>query len=426
MDARNCSWVFGGAELADGKPRLFSRDYILVMMSVMGTSFVNYFFFSSMSLFAEKLTGTVAFAGLMSLAFSATALVFRPVCGVLSDRQGRVKFIILGSFFCALACLLYSFTTSLVLLLIFRVINGVGLSMNNTSAGAAIPDIIPKERMAEGIGIFGLYTTIAQAIGPFIALYIVGSGELSSFKRLFYVSAVFCSVSFISGCFVKFERNKKRELPVKQESADMQEPDEPEGKIILGFDSRVFGPALIMLLYFLGISSILSFLTLYGKTRGFQVEHLSWFFLVSSCGLLCARLIFGRIVDRRGGDVVIIPGLVVVAICLFAIPFVPSLPLLVCLAFPYGVASGAVAPSINAIMFKRCSPKRRGTVSAAYFAAVDIGISIEAPIMGWLADRIDFDWVFWLSAVVVGVTFLVYVFVVSDRSFERRRARFNA
>ena len=421
--------------MEERKAKLFSRDYILVIMSAMGASFVNYFFFSSLSLFADKLTGTVVFAGFMSLAYSATALIIRPVSGILSDRNGRTKILILGAFLGAVACLLYSFTTSLALLLMIRVLNGIGMSMNTTSAGAAIPDIVPKERMAEGVGIFGMYSTIAQAIGPFIALAIVADGEFSSFNRLFYIAALFCTFSLVCGCFIKYERKGKAarkgqavsavpdepDAPAVTEKQDA--PDEPEGKIIFGFDVRVFGPALVMLLYFFGISSILSFLTLYGKTRGFQVEYLGSFFLVSAAGLLVARLFFGKIVDRRGGDVVVIPGLIITALVLFTIPLMPSLPLLICVAFPYGMASGAVSPSLNSTMFKRCSPKRRGTVSAAYYASVDIGITLGAPVLGWLADRTSFTWVYWSASAVVVAAFLLHIFFVSDKQFKRRAAK---
>ena len=403
--------------------KLFNSDYFLIMVSAFGTNIVNYFFFSSLSLFAEKLTGTVAFAGFLSLAYSATALIVRPVSGLLTDRYGRVKFIILGAILCAVACLLYSFTVSLVLLILIRILNGFGMGMNTTSAGAAIPDIVPKERLAEGVGIFSLYTTVSQAIGPFIALAIVGDGDFRNFNRLFYVAAIFCGVSFICACFVRYERGKKKERPVKQEQIGPQEPDEPEGRIILGFDVRVFGPALVIMLYFFGISSILAFLTLYGKTRGFQVANLGWFFLVSAASLFLARLILGRVVDRRGGDALIIPGVIVTAVCLFIIPFAPSLPVLICIAAPYGFATGMVVPSFNAMTFKRCSPRRRGTASAAYFASVDVGITLGAPVFGWLADHVNFSWVYRFSAAVVGLTFLIYIFFVSDRQFERRKAR---
>jgi len=427
----------------------------------MGTSFVNFFFFSSMSLYAEKLTGTVAFAGYLSLVYSATALVIRPVSGIFADKYGRAKTIAIGGILCAVACMLYSFTTVLALLLVIRILNGIGLSMASTSAGAAIPDVVPSERLAEGIGLFGLHSTISQALGPIIALALIGDGELSSFNRLFYISALFCMVSFISGCLIKYERVKKAEkqavqppvtplasslisspdldsapVSVSDSSPDaalasmstpappaaLIEPGEAEGKTFFGFERQVLGPAVVMMLYFFGVSSILTFLTVYAKSRGFQIESLGWFFFVSAGGVLFSRLVFGRIVDRRGGDVVVIPGLAVMAACLFFIPVMPSLPMLICLGLPYGLASGIVGPSINAMMFKRCSVKRRGTVSAAYYAAIDIGITLGAPIMGWAADLVGFTAVYWLSAALLVTNTIVYLLFVSDRKYYKKSA----
>jgi len=402
--------------LQENKTRLFSRDYIFIMIAALGTSFVNYFFFSSLSLYAEKLTGTVAFAGYLSLAYSVTALVSRPISGLLSDRHGRVKTIILGTALCVLACVLYGFTTNLILLLLIRVLNGIGMSMNTTSAGAAVPDIVPKERLSEGLGYFGLYTTVAQAIGPFIALAIIKGGELRDYRMLFFTSAVFCGVSCISGCFVKYERGMKRERPANR-TPELEQADIPAGKVIFGFELPVLGPALVMMLYFFGISSILSFMTVYGKSREFPVNQLGWFFFVSAGGILLSRLLFGRVVDKRGGDVIVIPGLIATAASLAVVPLVPSLPYLILLALPYGVASGVIGPSINAAMFKRCSPGRRGSVSAAYFAAVDVGITLGAPVMGWIADSAGFFWVYLLSAIVLGLAFLIYVFFVSDKRY---------
>ena len=418
--------------------KLLSRDYILIMAAVVGTSFVNNFFFSTLSLFAETLTGTARYAGYLSLAYSATALVIRPLSGILSDKHGRVKLIIGGAVICTVSCFLYSFTTGLVLLLMIRILNGIGMGMNQTCAGAAVPDIVPKERLAQGIGIFGLYSTVAQAVGPFIALAIVGNGELRNFRTLFYVATAFCGVSFVCSCFIRYERDRKRESTSAHEPAIASETKDAvskqapasaaaqsntEIKTILGVEPQVLGLVIMLMLYFVGVSGILSFLTLYAKNRGFPIEYLGFYFFVNAGGVFASRMIFGRIVDRRGGDIVIIPGLIVIASCLAIIPIVPSLPFLICMALPYGLASGAVGPALNSAMFKRCSPKRRGAVSATYFVAVDIGITVGTPIMGLIADYIGFNWVYWLSSAIVCVAFLLYILIGSDKNYERRLAK---
>ena len=402
------------------------------MTSTIGTNFVIFFFFSTMSLFSERLTGTAAFAGYMSMAYSITALVIRPIAGSLSDKHGRVRLIIIGAAVCVIACILYAVTTNLIisgfaagltLLVVIRALNGLGFSLNNTSAGAAVPDVAPKERMAEGVAMFGMNFTIAQAIGPFIALAIVGSGELHRFNMLFYLSAGLCAVSLISGCFIKYERGQNPRRHEKSAPESTQGSSEPDIKAFLGFEPPVFVPALLIMILYIGLSSVMSYITLYGDIRGFQVEQLGWFFFTSAAGVAAARLLFGKIADKRGPDIIIIPGIILIAISLLLIPFSPSILFLILLGAPYGLATGAVSPPLSALMFKRCSAKRRGTASAAFTMAIDAGVAIGAPVMGLIADNISFDWVFRIASALAIIALLIYICNVSEKSHARRQAK---
>ena len=87
--------------------RLLSRDYILVMLACTGTAFCNYFFFTALPLYAIKISGSNVFGGMMVVAYSLAALIVRPVAGIISDKFGRVKLLIVGAFICAVACFLY-------------------------------------------------------------------------------------------------------------------------------------------------------------------------------------------------------------------------------------------------------------------------------------------------------------------------------
>jgi len=331
--------------------------------------------------------------------------------------------------------------TGLIVLLVIRLINGAGMSLATTSSGAAVPDIVPKARLAEGVGIYGILSTVAQALGPLLALAIVNSGEgMAGFTRLFFVSAAFCAISAIAGCFIRYERKQKRERAKEQtlEVAPEHKQPEPEPimeqgapgsievsrpeKTFLGFDYRVLIVSIVVIINYFGLSSVLSFLTLYGKTRGFAIEYIGWFFFASAAGVMISRLFCGKIVDRRGADVVVIPGFLVLATAFFIIPLMPSLPFLVCIGLPYGIAVGAVNPSLNAIMFKRSSPKRRGTASAAFYLSIDVGIMAGAPVMGLIADTFSFTWVYWLSSVSIIVALLLYILIVSEKRYQRRSA----
>jgi predicted MFS family arabinose efflux permease len=61
------------------------------------------------------------------------------------------------------------------------------------------------------------------------------------------------------------------------------------------------------------------------------------------------------------------------------------------------------------MMFKRCSPKRRGSASAAYFASIDIGYGIGAFLFGIVAENLGFSFVWWGSAVFAAAALVMYL-----------------
>jgi predicted MFS family arabinose efflux permease len=121
----------------------------------------------------------------------------------------------------------------------------------------------------------------------------------------------------------------------------------------------------------------------------------------------------GRFSGRLGDNAVVIAGIILQAACLVCIPFMRSLAGLLVLAFPLGVSLGAVGPEMNAIMFKRCSAQRRGTVSAAFFAAIDTGFCVGSTSFGFLVDRFGYPTAYLVMASVTVAALAVYLFGVS-------------
>lgn len=401
-------------EHLQSRERLISKDYILIMLACMGTAFCNCFFFSAIPLFAVKISGANVFGGMMIVVYSIAALVARPFSGIISDKFGRVKMLIIGAFICAVACFLYGITTSIMLLLAIRVLNGLGFGMHSTSGGAAAADVIPKARMAEGIGYFGLYATAASAFGPVIALSIVGDGEMRNFQILFFLSAGICLFSMLCDCFISYERKRKKETAetVKPESVQQTAPENLP-KTFFGFEYAVFLPVAVLVLLFFAQTAVNMFLTLLAKEK--SLGNIGFFFTFVAVGLLLSRLLFGKLTDKLGPDIVVIPGMAGIVICTMLIPFVRSPGVLFALGLPLGLANGAVFPSINSLIFKRCSPQRRGTASAAYFVAIDTGFMIGGFLFGPLADQFGYDLLFWIAAGLTLLALLLYLKAVAQK-----------
>jgi MFS family permease len=306
-------------------------------------------------------------------------------------------------------------TTAIILLLAIRVINGLGFGVHSTTAGAVVADVIPKSRMSEGIGYFCMYATLSTAIGPFIALKIVGDGELHSYRTLFFVASGLCLMSLAADSLITYERKARLESetraiaePAAETDRGAEEADGPAGPLprtFLGFEYAVFLPVVVLILLNFASSSLNTFLTLFAQER--TLGNIGVFFTINAAGLFISRLLFGRLADRRGPDIVVIPGIVGLALCYGIIPFIHTPVWLFVLGFPFGLAGGAILPSINALIFRRARRSGAGRLSGL-FRGADIGFAIGGTAFGFVAERLGYSYIYWAAAGLALLAVLVY------------------
>ena len=77
---------------------------------------------------------------------------------------------------------------SVGLLLVLRSLHGIGFSATTNAPGTIVSDIVPKSRLAEGVGYYVLSNTLATAVGPALTLFII---QYFSYNVLFLVSSLF-------------------------------------------------------------------------------------------------------------------------------------------------------------------------------------------------------------------------------------------
>jgi MFS family permease len=389
--------------------KLWRKDYFIIIFATGGISTCNYFFNTTLPFYAQTISSTTAYSGLLIAAYTFAALAVRPVSGILSDRFGRTKLLILGALICSIACALYHTAAVFFLLILIRILHGIGFGIHSTAGGAVAGDIIPKPRMAEGLGYFALSSTFAAAIAPGIALSIIGTGTVPEFKRLFLLAAAVSLASMVFDCFISYERKNKKE------ALQSPTPEKPDGdgheanlpKTFLGFEYAVFLPASVNILMYIALSGVTSYLSLFARER--NLGNVGFFFTITATGLFMSRVFLGKVADRRGSGVLVIPSLAVLTVCLAQLPFASSLYYLYVLAFPIGMAQGAMGPSLNSMIFQRCSPQRRGTASAAFFSSIDIGLGVGSILCGFIADRLSFYYVYFGASLVTLIALAIFI-----------------
>lgn len=96
------------------------------------------------------------------------------------DVYGRKIVFMLGLLVFLLSVLAYNWAPTVLALLLIRFIHGFGWGAANTAGGTIAADIIPKPRLGEGMGYYGLAGTLSMAAAPALGLYIVSAANFAS------------------------------------------------------------------------------------------------------------------------------------------------------------------------------------------------------------------------------------------------------
>jgi len=125
--------------------------------------------------FANRELGISEFGiGIIVAAYSLVQFIFNPVLGRLSDRKGRKPIILITLLITSISYIIFAFSHSFWMLLISRVLGGLGGS-NIGVAQAYIADVTEKHDRAKGMGLIGVAFGMGFVFGPIIG------GVLSKF-----------------------------------------------------------------------------------------------------------------------------------------------------------------------------------------------------------------------------------------------------
>ena len=180
--------------MSEKKTKLWSRNFILIMI-INFLVFINHLMIlSTFPFYVEYLGGTEAQAGIAAALFSIVAVMFRPLIGWMLDTGRRKVILAIGLCGMALMPLGYLFLASFFLAFVCRMIHGASLAFSNTSTSTIATDIIPRQRFAEGMGMFGLATALATACAPALGLAIM---DHMGFRMLFLMAFVSAGTAMI-------------------------------------------------------------------------------------------------------------------------------------------------------------------------------------------------------------------------------------
>jgi MFS family permease len=159
-----------------GPRRLWNRFFVILSIAAFTTAIGQSLLMAALPIYVVYLGSNAAFGGTLTMIFSISALVGRLFMGGLSDTLGRHRIMVIGAGVFGLATIAFRLTDSLALMALLRCIQASASLPSPPPPWAAVVDVTPKAKLAEGIGYYGLGQTVSTAIGPSIALALIGVG----------------------------------------------------------------------------------------------------------------------------------------------------------------------------------------------------------------------------------------------------------
>lgn len=388
--------------------KLWSMQYINILLINLIINIASMILINILPLYAMSLGGNNFIAGLIMTIFTLAALMFRPVFGKMLDTKGRRVVLILGLILFSLSSILLLLSTNIILLLLLRFIQGIGLSAYSTSLGTILSDVVPMSRISEGVGYFGISGTISMAIGPSLGLYLYSQ---FNYQITYIVTFIIAGCSIIFAYLINYEKKKKNILEgnfVHQQSVDMTDKSNNQKK---GFIEKTsIRPCLVMFFTVISISSVFSFMPIFGETR--NIDNIGLFFTAYAISVILSRILTGKIADRYGFYRVFLPSIIITIMMFITLAFAYSLPIVLLAAVFYGVGYGTLQPIMNAIVIKLSPPERRGSANATYYATMDISFGLGSIVWGAASQYLGFTAVFLACAASVAISLVMYYLIL--------------
>jgi MFS family permease len=395
-------------ELMDNKPnqaKLWTLPFFLLIVLNLLVGIVQISITTTMPIYVVKTSGSVAAAGMIVAIFSFAALFSRPVFGHFLDRHDRRLVLLVSTLIYGIGHALLNFPMSVELLLLLRIVHGVGFGGITTTIGTMVAELLHPTKMVSGIGIFGMAYTVSTAVGPIIAFAIVNHPSLG-FPALYIFLGIVCGLSFLLSFLIKDHRPHAAAVVHGHEMDLIHKQMKLADRI---YEKTALAPSLVMLFMALSISGIFSFMTAYASWRG--IADASLFFTVYAITILVVRVVNDYLIAKLGYNRLILVAMGMALAGLLVLAVATKLEVFLIIAVLYGFGFGIINPLLNALVMQFAPVARRGTANATYFLAMDIGMGFGSMLLGLLPQLLPtaygYPSIYFVSAglVLIGVVF---------------------
>ncbi len=360
--------------------KIFNKLFVTVFLANMTFGLGAMMSNSLLAVYAHSIGSTASQIGFLMGVFSITGLSFRFVAGPALDSMNRKYLLLFSIIIMIISYLGFSFSTTYEMLILFRLIQGIGNAFGMVSCFAIATEAIPRKHFNKGIGYYSLAMVVAQALGPSTGLFLV---DLVGYSNVYLINAMIMFVSAIL-------------------TLSMQMPFRLKRKFSFSLDSIIAKEAIIptMISFFVVMVfvTINAFLIVSAAENG-VVNGIGLFFTTYAVTMFVSRPLITNLVDRFGFVKIGIPAILMTVLSFIIISQAHSLYTYLLAAFVNAFGFGAVFPAIQTLVIKTVEEERSGSATSTNFIGIDLSNLIGPLIAGFFVENYGYS-IMWLAMII--------------------------
>lgn len=379
--------------------KIWNRKFILLFLTNLLVLAAFYASIPIIPVYCQEIGITGSKVGIVLTAMSVATILFRPIAGYLLDNFNRYLVYLLFLFLFCLsfpAFLIFPFFGALI---VIRLYMGAVYSVCGSTTMTLASDVLPKDKITEGISRFAFTISIGMAVGPFAGIQVQNHMSSSaSFLTVFAITVV--ALICVLCCRMHYPKVERKKFSLRD---SIYRPAFP----------FMFNMMFLMIPY----GAVIAYSSILAQEKNLT-SVLPYFYIFLVAGMLLSKLSTQKMIDAGKHRVLVYGSLLILVLTMLSYMFLTTGIHLLAAGFFFGLGYGILQPLFQSFVTGTTPAPQRGVANATYLLSYDVGIGIGSLLMGFMQESIGLSNGFALTAVSYVIGGIIYICYV-DRYYRK-------
>jgi len=370
-------------------------------------------------LFVKSLSGSDAVIGLIASISPLAGIFFSFPVGMLADRWGKKRLLLIAALVFLLAPLLYLLVSNPYWLIPIRFFHGIATAILGPVGSAFIVSAYPETK-GEKLGLYSSATLIGRTLAPLlggaiISAFLFMGGSLS--YRAVYAAAFLLGIPvLVLTLTLKGSDSPAGAAAVKRPTlADF-------GKSLAEFarNRRLFTTSLVEAATYFAFGCMETYLPVLLSGKGVPAYQIGLIFSLQILAIALTKPLFGRLADTVDRRIQILFGIVFLAVFITAVPVFGGTIEIAAIGVLFGLAMSVSTVATSTYVADVAKQENLGASLGALSSIMDIGHSSGPFIAGMVITATTMAGGFLSAGIVCVLSAALFAIFTSGKQARRR------